>query len=978
MNRFQRLIGAACVLIAFAAAPAASQEGGIGDARAEERAVLIDPDIPAVDVTGALVRMDPAEAPSVDGVWYALRLHNSLGDPVAMSILLDTDEPGQGNLLDSPSAAELIQIVTSNEGAGVEPLRTGFRPAARLTVPAGETAVFALQLSEPTTRLSVELWNERALADFERNSAIVAGLILGLMLAVTAYLAALWYLRRELLVGEAAIFAVAAFATVVTQLGVIGPFDAAGALNHGSLGLGMATVTAALALRFARGAAHAVHEDDEATLSIADYTPWIVAAVGLLAGFGVPFAAGVARVMVFGAVTFSAVLLFVRAQRGDVEARRLVWAAVLALIALVTAGLAYIGIGSGRASQLAAMGFLVACLLVIAFWAANASHEILMGKVDALEREPGLQPVTAPRRPRHEEAEPEQRAAAPQDADEPRYALALAAAHQGIWDWDIKREKLALSPSIEAALGIRPGSLTRGERDWAKLIHPDDLATWQGALAEYRRAGDISFCLEFRVRAADGHYRWIQLRASMMSDGVEAARCLGVVTDITQQKRQEAELIAAARRDATTGLPNRATLLEAVAARLKSQARTALVLIDLDRFKTINDGLGQAAGDALLASVAERLIAISPEGSLIARIGGDEFAIVWPDAEPMGAIDRAEGILAGLSDPVAIAGRDIFPSASAGLVLIDPRHDLAEDVLGEAEIAMFHAKRAGRGQLAVFAPGMRAGSQDLLAIESDLRRALERREIIVHYQPIIDLTDLSVSGFEALMRWRHPSRGMLNADQFVPLAEETGLIVPLGRHVLEVAARELKEWQRFFPLTHPLFVSVNVSNRQLLRPDFLKQVEEILDTAGLAPGTLKFEVTESLVMENPEAAGRVLRRLRAAGAGLAIDDFGVGHSSLQRLNDMPFDTIKIDRSFVAAIDEGHAEKVTLLEKIISMAHGLGLAAVAEGVESTGARDWLASAGCDFAQGFACGQPDDARRTHEFIASHHRVGDLRQA
>lgn len=966
MNRIQRRFGGLVLaLAALLSSPA----------RADDRAVLIDPDIAAVDVTGALVPMDPAEAPSAEGVWYALRLHNSLADPVSMSIVLDTDEPGQGSLLESPSAAELIQIVTTDEGAGVEPLRSGFRPAARLTVAAGETATFALQLSEPTARLSAELWNERALADFERNSAIVAGLILGLMLAVTAYLSALWYLRRELLVGEAAVFAIAAFATVVTQLGVIGPFDAAGALNHGSLGLGMATITAALALRFARGAAHAVHEDDNTALSIADYSPWIVAAIGLLAGFGVPFAAGAARVAIFGAVTFGAVLLFVRAQRGDVEARRLVWAAVLALIALVTAGLAYIGIGSGRASQLAAMGFLVACLLVIAFWAANASHDILMGKVDALERDPGAMPLAPPRpNPAHDDLRP----APPQDVDEPRYALALAAAHQGVWDWDIKREKLSLSPSIEGALGIRPNSLSKGERDWARLIHPDDLATWQGAVAEYRRAGDISFCLEFRVRAADGHFRWVQLRASMMSDGVEAARCLGVLTDITQQKRQEAELIAAARRDATTGLPNRATLLDAVAGRLKTQSRTALLLIDLDRFKTVNDSLGQAAGDALLAAVAERLTAIVPEGSLIARIGGDEFAIIWPEAEPMGAIDRAEGMLAGLSDPVAIGGRDIFPSASAGLVLIEARHDLAEDVLGEAEIAMFHAKRAGRGQLAVYAPGMRAGSQDLLAIESDLRRALERREIVVHYQPIIDLKDLSVSGFEALMRWRHPSRGLLSADQFVPLAEETGLIVPLGRHVLEVAARELKEWQRFFPLQHPLFVSVNVSNRQLLRPDFLKQVEEILDTAGLAPGTLKIEVTESLVMENPEAAGRVLRRLKAAGAGLAIDDFGVGHSSLQRLNDLPFDTIKIDRSFVAALDEGHGERVTLLEKIISMAHSLGLATVAEGVESTAARDWLAEAGCGYAQGYACGQPEDARRTHEFIASHHRIGDLKQA
>ncbi len=409
--------------------------------------------------------------------------------------------------------------------------------------------------------------------------------------------------------------------------------------------------------------------------------------------------------------------------------------------------------------------------------------------------------------------------------------------------------------------------------------------------------------------------------------------------------------------------------MDALGSRLsepESDAPAALLVLDVDRFRTANDALGPQAGDALIAALAERLRRAAPDHALAARLGGDRFALLWTCDESIQAEETANDVLAALAEPMALAGTEIFPSASGGLVRSTPGTSAAA-ALSDAETALAAAKRAGGGQTAVFAPAMRAPAQDRLAVESDLRRALERGEIEIHYQPVVRVETRALAGFEALLRWRHPARGLLSADAFVPLAEETGLIVPLGRHALMQAVERVRAWRAIAGAPQDFFVGVNVSARQLGRADFLRLCEETLDAAALPPGAVRFEVTETLVLENPEAAHRALRRLKALGASLAIDDFGIGQSTMQRLAGLPFDTVKIDKSFLLAEDAASPRGAALVEGIVAMARGLGLAAVAEGVETEAAFDWLASLGCDFAQGYLFGPPLEAAAADRLVA-----------
>jgi diguanylate cyclase (GGDEF)-like protein len=382
----------------------------------------------------------------------------------------------------------------------------------------------------------------------------------------------------------------------------------------------------------------------------------------------------------------------------------------------------------------------------------------------------------------------------------------------------------------------------------------------------------------------------------------------------------------------------------------------------------INDGLGHSAGDEALIEIARRLEQAADPANIVARLGGDEFAVLVEGEGSKKAEKAAEKLLDWVGKPFAIAGQEVFAAASAGVTRVRDEHSFAEDVLREAEVAMYQAKRTGRGRIESFRPDLRAGASELLLLESDLRRAIERREIELYYQPIMYAKDGRVAGFEALLRWLHPQRGLLVADTFINVAEETGLIVALGRYALAHASEHLARWQKYFPLTHPLFVSVNVSGRQLLKPEFARDVAAILSAVPIKPGTLKLEMTENVVMTNPDAAVATLTRLKDMGAGLALDDFGKGFSSLSYLQRYPFDTIKIDRSFVERLGEKEDSKV-IISSIISLAHELSKVVVAEGVETKANAERLKAMGCDFIQGYVYGAPMSPAEAQSFISLH---------
>jgi len=558
-------------------------------------------------------------------------------------------------------------------------------------------------------------------------------------------------------------------------------------------------------------------------------------------------------------------------------------------------------------------------------------------------------------------------------SDVERRALALTGAGDLIWDWDVSADRIFTSPETEHLLGLRRGTLEGPAAHWLEVLHPLDRdrfrATLDGVL-EQRRGRLVQ---DFRLRTPDGHYLWFALKARPVvgSDG-EVVRLVGTLTDVTEFKTAEERLLHDAVHDNLTGLPNRQLFidrLEAVLAFAKADTviRPTVMVIDLDRFKQVNDSVGIAVGDSILLTIARRLGRMLKPQDTFARIAGDQFGLILlSEREPVRIIAFAEQLRKALKAPITFNDREIFLTASIGLGLSDSQPNRGEEVLKDAELAMYHAKRIGGDRIEVFKPAMRARKTDRLSLESELRRALEREEIILLYQPIIRLEDRSVAGFEALARWDHPKMGRLSPSEFISIAEEIGLIVDLGLFALERTARQLGIWQRTLRNREPLFASVNVSSRQLLRHDLIHDLRTVLVRSGLVRGTLKLELTESLVMENPEHAAQMLQRMRELGAGLALDDFGTGHSSLAYLQRFPFDTIKIDQSFVRTTSKG--TRPVILRSIIGLAHDLGMDVVAEGAETDSDAVELYQLGCEYAQGYVFGEPMTAEQARTLLES----------
>ncbi|MBN9421355.1 MAG: EAL domain-containing protein [Candidatus Accumulibacter sp.] len=438
----------------------------------------------------------------------------------------------------------------------------------------------------------------------------------------------------------------------------------------------------------------------------------------------------------------------------------------------------------------------------------------------------------------------------------------------------------------------------------------------------------------------------------------EVIGCLGVATDLSERKRAEATIDFLAHNDPLTRLPNRTTLLvrleQAIADARRQGHRLALLFIDLDRFKTINDTLGHPLGDRLLVAVAQRIAQTVRESDTLARLGGDEFVVVLPGiAREMDAAQLAIDISRILAEPFEIGAHQLHTAASMGISLFPHDGSDPETLMKNADTALHHAKARGRGNFQFYAAQMNESAAEHLALENGLRQALVRGEFELHFQPQMRIADRRLIGFEALIRWRHPGKGLLAPVVFIPLAEESGLIARIGEWVIGEACRQAVAWQA--TARAPVRVAVNLSVRQFAQPDLLGQVRRALDASGLAPALLELEITESALMESPEKAVEVLRELRAMGVCLALDDFGTGYSSLSYLKHLPINRLKIDRSFVSEIGVD-ANDTAIATATIALAHKLGLEVVAEGIETPAQLALLAAEGCDEGQGYYFSRP----------------------
>jgi diguanylate cyclase (GGDEF)-like protein/PAS domain S-box-containing protein len=523
--------------------------------------------------------------------------------------------------------------------------------------------------------------------------------------------------------------------------------------------------------------------------------------------------------------------------------------------------------------------------------------------------------------------------------------------------------------SVEHICGYRVEDVV-GRKLWS-FLHPDDIDD-AGYFASAVSRPNAAGAADVRLRIADGSYRAFHGTGRNLQHDPAVGGLLFTGLDVTERLRLEDQLRQRAFHDPLTELANRALFVDrlehALDRQLRGDQQVAVLFVDLDDFKMVNDSLGHQAGDELLMLVAHRLSASLRLGDTAARFGGDEFAVLLEQADEERATQVADRILAELAGPFDLGDCEVFVRASIGVAVADSAACDGNTLLRNADMAMYHAKTAGKGRHQTFRPSMHAHATKRLELHGDLRRAIERDELVVHYQPIIDLPTGRPASFEALVRWQHPSRGMLMPNDFIPLAEETGLIVPLGRWVLRTATRQGRRWLDRFGL--PFSMAVNVSVRQLLEDGFVEEVATALRDSGLPGSCLTLEVTESVFMTDLDSTAARLDELKAVGVQLAIDDFGTGYSSLSYLERFPIDVIKIDRSFVAALlDPGRP--ATLVHTILDLARRLGVPAIAEGIERPSQFVELREQGCQLGQGFLFSRPLDAEAMERVLAS----GDL---
>ncbi|MEO7794391.1 MAG: EAL domain-containing protein, partial [Thermoanaerobaculia bacterium] len=553
-------------------------------------------------------------------------------------------------------------------------------------------------------------------------------------------------------------------------------------------------------------------------------------------------------------------------------------------------------------------------------------------------------------------------------ASEERYTLAVRGANDGIWDWDLATDEIYYSNRWKSMLGLEEEEVPQAPESWFSRVHPEDLPGLRTRLERHLAGATETFEDEHRLEHHDGNYRWMLARGVALQgkDGAPI-RVAGSQTDITDRKVH----------DPLTGLPNRALFLdrlERARARAKRGGRNlfAVLFLDLDRFKVVNDSLGHPVGDQLLVAVAGRIESCIRPADTVARLGGDEFALLLEEIDEFDeATEIASRIHAAFTQPFAVADHELFVTVSIGISLgSSESHDLAE-LLRDADTAMYRAKIAGRGRSQVFTGEMRTEVLAQLQLENDLRRAIERQEFEVFYQPILTLRTAEITGFEALVRWHHPERGLVEPARFISAAEETGVIVPLGMWVLEEACRRLRIWREADPGWSELTMSVNLSPKLFAQLHLVRDIVALLESTGLPPRLLKLELTEGILVHNPQAANAMLKELRSLGIGVCIDDFGTGYSSLSYLTNLNVDVLKIDRSFIHNLTSSAngADGSEVVRNIVRLAAGLGLAVVAEGVETIDQRDQLAAMNCEFVQGFHFSRPADADTVWRTLLSH---------
>nr|WP_307437149.1 EAL domain-containing protein [Labrys monachus] len=924
--------------------------------------VSVNGDVDAIDLLPAVEsyssqgdRIQIQTAPGADGIvrrievrskeagaspnWIVFALANTTDEQIDRIVVAPHFRLVGSGLVWPDLGASRIAEITPSQGFQPEREDDDDADVFRITLDPGSRITFVAELR--TANLpQLYLWNPDSYKDKVNSLTLYKGIVLGIAGLLALFLTIAFVVKGTAMFPAAAALAWAVLAYLAIDFGFLHKFLAITGDGDRVWRAGAEAVFSATLLVFLFAYLNLNRWHVRYSVVSGLWLLGLAALVGL-AVINAPVAAGVARISIATLAVVGLLIIFFLAFHGYDRAVMLIPTWTLLLGWVVAAGLTITGHLTNDLVQPALTGGLVLVVMLIGF---TVMQHAFAGSAFA----PGLM------------------------TDTERKALALTGSGDVVWDWDVPADRIYVSPEADQLLGVSPGALDGPASGWLELVHMFDRDRFRTALDAVidQRRGRVS--QDFRIRASDGHYMWLNLKARPVvgSDG-EVVRCVGTISDITEQKTAEERLLHDAVRDNLTGLPNRELFtdrLEAalVFARQDPGLRPTVLVLDLDRYKQVNDAVGHSVGDSILLTVARRMSRLLKPRDSVCRIFGDQFGVILlsePDSERAAAF--AETIRRSLRTPVAVADREIFLTASIGVATHDPQSpSKAGDLIKDAEIAMYNAKKAGGDRIEIFHPSMRIERPDRSSLEADLRRAMERDELKVLFQPVVHLQDRTIAGFEALVRWEHPKLGRLPPAEFTAMAEETGLIVDVGLFVLDRTARQLAIWQRLVEVEPPLFALVNVSSRQLLRQDLIQDIKAVLARAGIERGSLKLEISEGLVMENPEYAAQILAQLHDLGVGLTMDGFGTGYSSLSYLQRFPFDMLKIDQSFVKQNGRG---RPVILRSIIALARDLGMEVIADGADTDADADDLSHIGCEFARGAAFGDPVTAEEARRLIA-----------
>jgi diguanylate cyclase (GGDEF)-like protein/PAS domain S-box-containing protein len=927
------------------------------------QSVRVSADSDAIDLTRAVERysaqgdrIQVSTAPGPDGIvrrievsaleagaqpsWIVFALTNDSDEQLTRLIVAPHFRLVGSGVVWPDLGSSRITTITASQGQAPEREDNPQADVFRLTLDPGTTVTYVAELRTPSLP-QLYLWEPDAFKDKSTSLTLYEGILIGIAGLLALFLTIVFVVRGAMIFPAAAALAWAVFAYVCIDFGF---WRKMFALEDASERIWRAGIEATIAatlivflfayLNLRRWHVRYVH------FALA----WLVlmAAVVALSVFNAPVAAGVARISIATVAGAGLLLILSLAARGSDRAVMLIPTWYLLAVWVVAAGATALGY---LTNDLAAPGLVGGLVLIVMLIGFTVMQFAFSGSGGGGENA----------------------------ADAERRSLAMTGSGEAIFDWDVVNDEIAGAEALEGQLGLKRGALEGPAAGWLDVLHPLDRDRYTLALDGllHQRSGRINH--DLRLRGSDGHYFWYVLKARpvVSADG-EVVRVIGSLADVTEIKSAEERMLRDAIHDNLTGLPNRELFQDRLTTALylaqkPGAAPPTVLLVDIDGFKSVNDSYGLSMGDAALLAVARRLSRDLRPGDTLARLSGDQFGAIILTGPPGDLAATLDDLRAALAAPISFGEREIALTVSIGAAIYNPKHHVkGGELLTDAQLALANAKKGGGDRAVLFMPSMRSYSSDRRTLESDMRHALERREIMVLFRPIVRLEDRTVAGFQALTRWRHYRLGVLNEDEFASIAEGAGVMVDIGAFVLDTTARELAAWQKALEVHPPIFATVSASSRQLLSYDLLTDVRATLSKHFAERGSLKLAVAENLVMENPEFAAVLLQRVREIGASLMLDRFGAGYTSLGHLPQYRFDAMRIDASL--ARPNAFGTRSPVLRSIVAMAHEIGMEVVSEGAETESDAVELAQIGCQFAQGAAFGQPMSAAAARKLMGA----------